>query len=50
VKGSQCILERLSGGCGVDSVGSEQGLVVGSCQQGDEPLSLAPRSYLVITY
>jgi hypothetical protein len=36
--GSEWILGRLAGGCGVDSVGSGYGLVVGSCEHSDEPL------------
>jgi hypothetical protein len=31
------ILGRLAGGCGVDSVGSEQKPVAGSCEHDDEP-------------
>jgi hypothetical protein len=36
--GSEWILGRLAwGGCGFDSAGSGQGLVVGCCECGDEP-------------
>jgi hypothetical protein len=30
-------LGRWAGECGVDSSGSEEGLVAGSCEHGDEP-------------
>jgi hypothetical protein len=35
--GSELTLGRLTGGCGVDPVGSGQGPVAGSCEYGDEP-------------
>jgi hypothetical protein len=35
--GSGWVLGRLVGGCGVDSTGSGQGLVAGSCECGDGP-------------
>jgi hypothetical protein len=35
--GSEWTLRRLTGGCGVDPVGSGQGPVAGSCEYGDEP-------------
>jgi hypothetical protein len=33
--GSEWTLGRLSGGCGVDSIGSGYGLLAGSCECGD---------------
>jgi hypothetical protein len=36
--GSEWLLGRLAGGCGVDPAGSGQGLVASSCKYGDEPL------------
>jgi hypothetical protein len=35
--GSERILGRLAWGCGLDSTGSGQGPVAGSCECGDEP-------------
>jgi hypothetical protein len=35
--GSEWILGRLAGGCGLDSTGSGQGPVAGCCECGDEP-------------
>jgi hypothetical protein len=37
VMGSEWVLWRLTGGCGVDSVGSVQGPVACCCEYGDEP-------------
>jgi hypothetical protein len=35
--GSECILGRLAGGCGVDPVSSGEELVAGCCDNSDEP-------------
>jgi hypothetical protein len=40
-------LRGLAWECGLDSTVSGQGPVAGCCECGDEPLVLAPRSWLV---
>jgi hypothetical protein len=44
--GSEWILGRLAGKCGMDLIGSGQGPVAGSCKCGDK-LSVSGATYLV---
>jgi hypothetical protein len=50
--GSEWILGRLTwgGGCRLDSTSSRQGLVVGCCECGDEPLGSCTMEFVIVCH